>query len=375
MCCSNQKEISKLKRDEALKLLTGGEAGVREWDQRRESGEEIPDLSGANLRHAILRRGFCEGANFSGADFSGADLSQANLSHANLIGANLSTTDLRSADLCDAKLCHANLSEANLGGAFLISANFSHANLSGANLSLTSLERADFRGANLNEVSLVRSSMLDVDLRGAKLNNCRVYGASVWSVKTDDQTEQSNLILGNPSDHTEPLLTVDNLKVAQFIHLLVHNEEIRGVIDTITSKVVLILGRFTPERKELLDAIRDELRRRNYLPILFDFNKPASRGYTETITTLARMARFIIADLTDAMEVRLELAKIVPDLPSVPVKPILLNSEPVYTTFSDLKPYTWVLAPFRYKDLDHAIASVPKMILAPAEAKVRKMRV
>ena len=35
-------------------------------------------------------------------------------------------------------------------------------------------------------------------------------------------------------------------------------------------KTVLILGRFTAERKAVLDALRDELRKRNYLPILFE---------------------------------------------------------------------------------------------------------
>src|SRR5829696_4867502 len=33
------------------------------------------------------------------------------------------------------------------------------------------------------------------------------------------------------------------------------------------------LGRFTEDRKTVLDAIRDELRNRGYLPILFDFEK------------------------------------------------------------------------------------------------------
>jgi hypothetical protein len=41
-----------------------------------------------------------------------------------------------------------------------------------------------------------------------------------------------------------------------------NNQEIRGVIDTITSKAVLILGRFSEGRKPLLDAIRYELRKR-----------------------------------------------------------------------------------------------------------------
>ena len=61
-------------------------------------------------------------------------------------------------------------------------------------------------------------------------------------------------------------------------------------IDTITSKVVLILGRFTAERKAVLDALREELRKRDYLPILFDFAVPTTRDITETVSLLARMA-------------------------------------------------------------------------------------
>ena len=66
----------------------------------------------------------------------------------------------------------------------------------------------------------------------------------------------------------EPTITVDNLEVAQFIYLLLNNKNIRSVIDTITYKVVLILGRFTPERKAVLDALRDALRAKDYLPCL-----------------------------------------------------------------------------------------------------------
>ena len=93
---------------------------------------------------------------------------------------------------------------------------------------------------------------------------------------------------------------------------MLHNEKIRDVIDTITSKAVLILGRFTDERKVVLDALREELRKRDYLPILFDFNVPATRDITETVSLLARMARFIIADLTDPSSIPKELEAIVP---------------------------------------------------------------
>jgi hypothetical protein len=159
---------------------------------------------------------------------------------------------------------------------------------------------------------------MNTDLTGADLTGCRVYGVSAWGLKLE-RTTQQNLVITRKD---EPEITVDNIEVAQFIYLLLHNQKVRDVVDTITSKVVLILGRFTDERKAVLDALREELRKRNYLPILFDFSVPATRDITETISLLARMARFVVADITDAKSIPQELAVIVPDLPSVPVRAV-----------------------------------------------------
>ena len=182
--------------------------------------------------------------------------------------------------------------------------------------------------------------------------------------------QQSNLII---TPRHEPRITADNLEVAQFIYLLLHNEKIRAVIDTIASKAVLILGRFTPERKPVLDAIRDELRCRNYLPIVFDFEKPASRDLTETISTLAHMARFIIADLTEARSIPQELQRIVPDLPSVPVQPVLQASAEEYSMFEHFTRYPWVLETYRSESLDEVIASLSEKVIAPAELKANEL--
>jgi hypothetical protein len=145
-----------------------------------------------------------------------------------------------------------------------------------------------------------------------------------------DGAKQENLVITPPR---EPTITVDNLEVAQFIYLLLNNKKIREVINTITSKVVLILGRFTPDRKAILDALRKTLRTHGYLPILFDFDKPSSRDLTETISTLAHLARFVIADITDARSIPQELKTIVPNLPSVPVQPLILTSQYEYSMF------------------------------------------
>src|SRR5713101_2285445 len=184
--------------------------GITAWNQWRKDNPDIqPNLSEVDLRQADL-----SGANLSGADLWGADLSEADLSGADLSGADLSEADLRDADM----------SNANLSNAVLIGANLIRSNLSNATLTY-----------------------------------CRIYGISAWDVQLEGAT-QSDLII---TPYSEPTISVDNLKVAQFIYLLLNNQEIRDVIDTIGQKGVLILGRFSQERKLVLDALREKLRTLN----------------------------------------------------------------------------------------------------------------
>jgi Pentapeptide repeats (8 copies) len=222
------------------------------------------------------------GPDLSKADLRGADLSRADLSGASLIGAKLSGASLREATLSDA-----DLSETQLGLALFISADLSgaklkKANLLGANLAGANLAGANLQKANLRFANLTRTNFTDADLTG-----CSIYGVSAWGLKLKG-AKQQNLVITRGH---EPEITVDNIEVAQFIYLMLKNQKVREVIDTITSKAVLILGRFTAERKVVLDALREELRKRNYLPILFDFEVPATRDITETVSLLARMAR------------------------------------------------------------------------------------
>src|SRR3954449_5322445 len=156
----------------------------------------------------------------------------------------------------------------------------------------------------------------------------------------------------------------------QFVYLLLRNEKIRAVIDTITSKGVLILGRFTPGRKAVLDALREELRKRDYLPILFDFDVPLGRDITETVSLLARMARFIVADLTDPSSLPKELEAIVPSL-AVPVQPLLEGVRQPYAMFKDYWKYDWVLPVHRYEGLEPLLAGMAEEVIGPAEAKVK----
>jgi hypothetical protein len=259
--------------------------------------------------------------------------------------------------------------EPDLSEANLVRADLSEANLSWANLTGAILSEANLTGADLSGADLTRSTFVQTNLERTTLNGGRIYGISAWSLNLKG-AKQWNL---NVSDVNEPTIMVDNLEVAQFIYLLLNNERIRQVIDTITSKVVLILGRFTPERKAMLEAIRDSLRQHDYLPVLFDFEGPTSRDLTETVSTLAHMARFIIADITDAKSIPQELQAIVPNLPSVPVQPLVLTSEYEYGMFEHFKRYPWVLEAYRYDDPDEVLSSLEAKIISPAEAKAREL--
>jgi hypothetical protein len=332
--------------------------GVEAWNQWREQEPTVkPDLSGADIGDADLRS-----ANLSQADLSKANLSEADLSGADLTGSDLFSATLDGAYLNHTRLIGANLWAANLSEARLFMAKVAEANLGRADFTEAVLRKADLSGADLSYATLVET-ILD----GADLTGCRVYGISAWNVRLEGAT-QSNLVI---TPEGEAPIQVDNLEVAQFIYLLLNNNNIRSVIDTITSKVVLILGRFTDERKAVLEAIRGELRKRDCLPVLFDFEKPKSRDLTETVSTLAHMARFVIADITDAKSIPQELQRIVPGLPSVPVQPLLLVSQHEYPMFEHFRRYPWVLEPFLYDDQEMLLAELGQKVIAPAEARAR----
>src|SRR5271157_2378674 len=153
--------------------------GVGQWNKWRKQHSAVePDLSGANLRDAQLRKADLSRASLSGANLGKGDLREADLSVAHLDGADLSLShlggvDFSGASLMDANLGGAYLGEANLSGAFLSGADFSRAtlsfaNLRGASLIYSNLNGADLSGAQLAQAHAWQTLFADIDLSDAK---------------------------------------------------------------------------------------------------------------------------------------------------------------------------------------------------------------
>lgn len=386
---------------------SAGLAGKDHWNAWREQNPEaIIDFS----RH-----------NFCGANFTDFNLSYINFSNANLSAAKLVRTDFTDANLAGIKLNSADLTGANLtrtklnrfdpgkgwswsggdkqslrakqslpdkiadlkarkhggsdekrredsnviGGdrADLSDANLTDATLIDTDLSDANLSYANFTNAHLSGVNLNCTTLIETIFNKATLTDCSVYGCSAWNLKLEEST-QYNLIVTNSDEST---VKVDDIEVAQFVYLLLHNGKIRNVINTIGEKGVLILGRFTKERKLVLDAIRDKLRQMNYVPLMFDFESPDQRDFTETILILAGMSRFIIADITNPRSSPLELQALMPDY-MIPFVPIIQQDEEPFAMFQDLKNKygTWVLDVLEYDSTENLIQVFDKAIVNPA---------
>lgn len=389
---------------------------------------ESADLSGANLRGADLDGTDLVAVNLSGADLSGASVAGAYMATAQLAGTiargaktNFMDTDLSRAQfsassdftdailagayLSSARLAEGNFSGANLSGAYLdkaqarrarfheacfdhsnlSDASFGFADLSHASLRNTTLTQADFRGANLSgaclewanlsnarlgraqlaSADLRYANVVEADFRGANLTGCSIYGVSAWGLRLSRSTRQHDLVI---TERSVPEVRVDHIEVAQLVYLLMNNERIRDVIDTVGKKGVLLLGRFAGGRLAVLERLRHELRKRGFVPMVFSFERPETRDFTETVRLLAGMAHFVIVDITNPRSTPLELNSTVPEC-MVPFVPILDKNEEPFAMFRDLwiKHNEWMLKPIRYPSVDRLVEVLDLKIIQPAE--------
>jgi hypothetical protein len=170
-------------------------------------------------------------------------------------------------------------------------------------------------------------------------------------VTLHDARQQSLHI--TPPDDLE--VVVDDVHIAQFISLMLENEDVSRAVTVTIEKLALILGRFTAGRNAVLEALCDALRKRQYLPLVLNCNgNPATEDLAATVEKLARMSRLVVADLTGAASVRKTLIHIVPEMPTVAWQPVIQADDIHPDPWEDLRHFPGVLA---YRDAGELVSS------------------
>lgn len=369
----------------------------RSWNRwRAKHPRTRPDLRGATLSGRVLRGLDLSRARLDGARLRRADLSGANLEHAVLAGADLSF-----ANLSWARAAHANFNGARVRNATLQRGRFTdsfclegtdfhHANLQRADFSRARMIEADFSEADLTDVcfdgaKLLRASfefavLAGTSFLGANLREADVHGAFIRRVETDDKTDQRSLFVDvdvvweRRSGSILEFAEADSIRLAQFHDIVEEHGSIANLITACSKRVVLILGRFLPRRKRVLERLAEALRARGKIAVIFDFPGPADREISDTVRFIAGMSQFIVVDMTKASSVPLELQATIPDL-MVPVLPIVQAGDTIFSMFSDLqKRYFWIQSPVSYKNADELVRYVDEAIILRAERAANALR-
>src|SRR5262249_7543343 len=340
------------------------------------------NLSGGELDGLDMTGQAAEAADFSRATLKRASFVEANINNANfedasLEGANLSQAYVNFGNFNNAKMEHANLDEIDLPcgtiqGANLRYASFSHAramelHAQGADLSYACIMYSNFNHGEFINTNLTYAMLINTNFSYATFEGTRVYGSAAWNLNLEG-ANQNRLIV---SDEREPTIWVDDLEVAQFIHLLLDHRKLRKAINAVTERGVLLLGRFGSGGHEMLETIGTRLRTLGYLPIIFDFERPEGRNYTETVKTLAGLSRFVIVDLSGP-SVPQELYATVPHL-KVPFVPIIQKPRQTHSMITDILEYPWVIKPiFEFEDMRQLMTAFDTAIVEPAERQCKE---
>jgi uncharacterized protein YjbI with pentapeptide repeats len=318
------------------------------------------EFNGSKLINSSFKNAQLESITANNSDFKLCTFQKSNIFSSVLKNSIFNASIFSYASIFQTNCSDSDFYGCDFFGTELVDSNFTNVAFSGSNMTYSNLTESNLTDSILNGVELHGAILVDLNINGANLSHSHIYGVNVWGL-IGEPKEQLDLLI-TPWD--EPEVTVDNIEVAQFIHLLLTNEKLKKLIDTITSKVVLILGRFN-ERRIKMESIKNGLRELNLTPIIFDFTKPGTRNLTETVGLLARMSKFIIVDLTDPNSVPQEVYSIIPHCPSIPIFPIFErkktdNLKP-YPLFNDFKDYHWVSEIRFYEEIDEIIQLLPNI--------------
>lgn len=270
------------------------------WHGSFTKGENAYDFSGLHLKGVMIHKAFAEGLDiqnsvFEDVYFDDGDFSRSHFANCRFINTKFNKTIFTDADF----------------------------------------QGATFVNCNLNRVNLTNANF---DVK--EICETVIYGISSWDLNVSDDAIQSKLVIEKTYDlYSEIIaqgripLMVDNIELAQFIYYLSNHKKMRDTINILNKRGVLLLGKFKDGGLERLYKLRDWFSAQNYLPMIFDFDRPNSLDYTETVVTMSGLSKLVVADLS-GNSVPQELHAILTNF----VKPVVVyyDTSP-YSMLKDLK--------------------------------------
>jgi hypothetical protein len=108
--------------------------------------------------------------------------------------------------------------------------------------------------------------------------------------------------------------------------------------------------------------------------MVFNFDKPETKDFTETVRLLAGLSHFVIADITNPRSAPLELQATIPEC-MIPFVPIIEEGQEPFAMLTDLwiKHRDWVFEPIYYSSLDRLITALDAEIIRPAELRFAEL--
>lgn len=365
------------------------------WSNFSNSDLLETSFSEANLRECDFSKSILvdcdlEKTNATGGRFIGASLSRSSFKNANLTRCDLSGSSLKGCKFSYAVLLkcildnsrwdQCSLNEVQGSHACAASAGFVACDLSKSTLDGLLAKDAKFKScsfvqSNMIAAIFVGSSFLDCrldyaiackcDFSSATIVACSIFGVSIWGSITDS-TMQKNLIIRGGAYN----IIVNSLDYSFFLFQCMKNANFRKYFESTSEKLVLILGRFTDERMEVINAVRGALVSEGLIPVVFDFEKPDTQDLSEVVLSLALIARLTIVDLSDPKCAPHEIATIAPNVNS-PIASLIEAGQRPYAMFSDmLKRYPWVLDPHSYTSVQDVGQIVKGKLLPQCEAYI-----
>ncbi len=225
---------------------------VEEWNERRKQSDFDPDLEGANIPEEFGKGGRVENpgavirqkllgksddrVNLSSIDLSGANLRNAILTDVNLSGANLRCSDLKGCELNGAILNNADLDFADVRGTeFGFCAQLRGAKISGGQLHSvefedTSMCGTDFSQADLTDAILANRNFAGAEFRYAKLEGANLFCTQPWKAA----------IFSAGSNYAEPRLVNETGKIVDSVQSFI--EECAAIRSEFSDRVLYFRG-------------------------------------------------------------------------------------------------------------------------------------